>query len=147
MFTAIIAFIVSALIFYLGFGSLVVSLLAGLGFAVLAFRLTSRKGAGTSVGTTKYGTPTFTYQGIDVYGDEGFLTYRGTQYPIANVTKVSYEKGAARGALGGANYSIHVHLRDIKTPRLTVKTMNLSPGGNDETEMNYERLALALGVS
>lgn len=88
---------------------------------------------------------TFSWKGVDVYQEQGYFTYRGHRFEIANVTNASYETSGNRGCLGGTYYKVHIHMKDMKNPRVTVGAGNVTHGGNDETERNYERLCIALG--
>lgn len=91
------------------------------------------------------GTPTFSWKGVDVYQDQGVFTYRGRRYEISNVSKMSYETSGHQGCMGGTHYKVHIHMRDLDMPRVTVGAGNITTGGNDETERNYERLCIVLG--
>lgn len=93
------------------------------------------------------GAPTFSWKGVDVYQDQGYFTYHGRRYEIANVSRISYETSGVRGCMGGTHYKVHIHMRDLKMPRVTVGAGNITTGGNDETERNYERLGIVLGCS
>ena len=143
---AVVAFlVVSFLSGMMGFGPVgnVVALVA----AVVVFLKVPRAGTGGEPASGVAGTPTFSWKGVDVYQDQGFFTYRGRRYEIANVSKISYETSGMRGCLGGTHYKVHIHMNDLKMPRVTVGAGNITSGGNDETERNYERLGIVLGCN
>lgn len=105
----------------------------------------SSAATGSEAAAGNVGAATFSWKGIDVYQDQGFFTYRGRRYEIANVIRISYETSGNRGCMGGTYYKIHIHMNDLKMPRVTVGAGNVTHGGNDETERNYERLGIVLG--
>ncbi|MBD7987625.1 hypothetical protein H9645_06230 [Luteimonas sp. Sa2BVA3] len=122
--------------------------IAALVVAVVVYSRVSRSSSaatGSEVAAGNAGAATFSWKGIDVYQDQGFFTYRGGRYEIANVVRISYETSGNRGCLGGTHYKIHIHMNDLKMPRVTVGAGNVTHGGNDETERNYERLGIVLG--
>lgn len=123
--------------------------LLGLGAAVATFMFVKSGPAavGAPVQSHELGAPTFAWKGMAVYRDQGFLVYQGRKVALSDVTRISYETSGFRGCLGGTGYLIHVHLNNIATPRLTLRAGNITAGGNQETEQNYERLAIALGCN
>lgn len=102
-------------------------------------------GSGGVPASSERGQPTFSWKGLDVYQNDGYFTYRGRRFEIGNVTNISYETSGNRGCMGGTYYKVHIHMKDLQTPRVTVGAGNVTHGGNDETERNYERLCIVLG--
>lgn len=124
-------------------GMLIALVPAGIVYAKMGG--SSAKGGTAIVAGDAAGTSTFSWKGVDVYQDQGYFTYRGRRYEIGNVTKISYETSGVRGCMGGTYYKIHIHMNDLQMPRVTVGAGNITAGGNDETERNYERLGIVLG--
>lgn len=122
------------------------SFLLALVSAWLVYRKMAPKATGGSAiaAGSSFGAPTFSWKGVDVYQDQGFFTAGGRRFEIANVVRVSYETSGHRGCMGGTQYKVHIHMRDLETPRVTVNAGNITAGDNDETERNYERLAIVL---
>ena len=131
---------------YLGMAISWLSLLGGL-VAGLVVAASGGASATTSVRpkTTGLGTATFSWKGVDIYRDQGFLTFHGRRWELSQIHKVSYETSGNRGCMGGTHYTIHIHTKDLNTPRLTFTAGNVTRGGNLEVESNYERLQIAMG--
>ncbi|MGY0652920.1 hypothetical protein ACW7GZ_13880 [Luteimonas sp. A537] len=128
-------------------------LFAGLLAVIPAWLVYRRVGEGAAKGgvpavassNSSGSAATFSWKGVDVYQDQGFFTYRGREYQIANVTRTSYETSGRHGCMGGTHYKVHIHMKDMQMPRVTIGAGNVTAGGNDDTERNYERLGIALG--
>jgi hypothetical protein len=145
---ALVAFFIASFLVGQMLGSGFLGLVVGLVAAVIVYMKVGSASAtgGTAVASGgAAGSPTFSWKGIDVYQDEGYFTYRGRRYEISNVSRISYECPGHRSCMGGAYYKIHIHMNDLQMPRVTVGAGNVTSGGNDETERNYERLAIVLG--
>lgn len=112
--------------------------------AALLYATVGRERLGGAPITPANGKLTFSWKGLEVYGDDGFFCYRGRQYDISAVQSISYQTSGRQGCFGGTHYLIYVHLNDINTPRITLSSGNISHNGNRETEENYERLGIAL---
>lgn len=130
-------FILRAFSFYYGALNFMIAFVV----AIAAFMLIKSSAAKAEVVKASHGTPSFSWRDFAVYRDQGFLTFKGVKYLLSDVTKIEYDRRYGQAT------QIHVHVRDMKTPRLTMRVSALTAAQSAEIEDQYERLRMALGIS
>lgn len=119
---------------------------------IILFRLPSLKAAintSSPMTTNNFsdGQPTFVWKELAIYSEKEIFTFKGKEYPISSVRKVAYETQGTQGCMGGRLYYIHIHLNDVKNPRLTMSSRNITSGENRTVEENYERILLLMNCT
>jgi len=121
------------------------STLIGLLAAIAAYFMVGSPG-NSRPAVAPSGDATFKWNQIEVHSAERVLYFNGEPIPFDKIRKIQYETFGSRGCFGGAAYHIHLYVDDMARPRRTMNVGNVFYKGNLETEENYERLRIALGI-